>query len=111
MHSHCVSGMHKYAVEVSNLPIVTEIEHYPIYLKAKLYKANTCTSFTRKGTKRNQNISIRFVFIVQSPSGNELDAASTHDQVHHISSEVIPDEEAFGSFTRRKIMQLRNWEF
>jgi hypothetical protein len=58
--------------------------------------------FRPQVAKRNQNISIP-IFIVQSPSGDELDAASTHEQVHHISSEVIPDEEAFGSFTRREI--------
>jgi hypothetical protein len=38
--------------------------------------------------------------------GDELDGAGTHDPVHHIRSEAAPDEEAIGSFTRRKLKQL-----
>jgi hypothetical protein len=66
MHSRRVSDMYKYAIGVPNLPIATEIDDYPICLKAKLHKANKSTASTRKATQCNQGISIDFGFVVQS---------------------------------------------
>jgi hypothetical protein len=41
---------------------------------------------------------------------DELDVAMTQVLVHHIRGEVTPDEQAFGTFTRRKIKQLLIWD-
>jgi hypothetical protein len=38
--------------------------------------------------------------------GNELDDAGTHDLVYHIRGKATPEEEALGSFTRRKLKPL-----
>jgi hypothetical protein len=42
--------------------------------------------------------------------GNELDDAGTHELVHHIRGKATPEEEALGSFARRKLKPLPIWD-
>jgi hypothetical protein len=42
--------------------------------------------------------------------GDEVDAADTHELVQHIHGTATHDEQALGSFTRRKLKRLRIWD-
>jgi hypothetical protein len=42
--------------------------------------------------------------------GDEQDNADTHELVHHIRGKATPDEQALGSFARRKLKQLPVWD-